>query len=122
MKKITIFIYRLLQLDFSASVFAVMENLTPDEVKLLCILPPFLCNYEDVLVKYFGDNSPNAAWDLLHTLLQLQENLKFIIRCRCEEEQSPPMASSSCIKKSTETSNSNFIQEMKETRGQIKSY
>ena len=70
-----------------------MENLTTEEVRLLCILPPFLCSYDDIMIKYFGENPPNAAWEFLCTLLQLQENLKFIERRRRVEEQSLTMAS-----------------------------
>ena len=55
---------------------------------LLCILPPFLCTYNDIVIKYFGENPPNATREFLCTLLELQENLKFIKRRRRVEEQS----------------------------------
>ena len=100
-KKYTIDNYRLLILDFfyDASVF-IMKKLTREEVRLLCNLPPFLCSYNDIVIKYFGENPPDAAWEFLCTSLQLRVNLKFIKRRRRVEKQSLTMPSSSSTRDS----------------------
>ena len=72
-----------------------MKKLTTEEVRLLCNLPPFLCSYDDIVIKYFKQNPPNATWEFLCTLLQLRVNLKFIKRPRRVEKQSLTMPSSS---------------------------
>ena len=81
-----------------------MKKLTPEEVRLLRNLPPFLWRYNDIIIKYSGENSLNAAWKFLCTLLQRRENLKFIKRRRRVEEQSLTMACSSSTSNSIQTS------------------
>ena len=88
-----------------------MKKLTPEEVRLLGNLPPFLCSCSDIVIQYFGENHSNAAWKFLCTLLQLRENLKFIKRRRRVEEQSLTMASSSSTSNSIQNIEKNVTKE-----------
>ena len=97
-----------------------MKKLTPEEVRLLCNLPPFLCSYNDIVIKYFEENPPNAAWEFLCTLLQLRVNLKFIKRRRCVEKQSLTMPSSSSTSDSIQNIKNNVTKETRILQKKIK--
>lgn len=51
-----------------------MDHLSPDEVKFLCCVPPFLCEYSEIIIKHFGSTPPQKAWQILEDFLSLQEN------------------------------------------------
>ena len=97
-----------------------MKKLTPEEVRLLCNLPPFLCSYNDIVIKYFGENPPNAAWEFLCTLLQLRVNLKFIKRRRRVEKQSLTMPSSSSTNDLMQNIENNVTKETRILQKKIK--
>ena len=97
-----------------------MKKLTPEEVRLLCNLPPFLCSYNDIVIKYFRENPPNGAWEFLCTLLQLRVNLKFIKRRRRVEKQLLTMPSSSSTNDSMQNIENNVTKETRILQKKIK--
>lgn len=73
-----------------------MDNLSPDEVKFLCTLPPFLVDYDEIVIRHYGENPPQKAWDCLESFRDLQNNLDRIKLHRCAPQSEHHLSVEDC--------------------------
>lgn len=60
-----------------------MDELSPDQLRQLCCFPPFFCDYEDAVLKHFGDDPPDTIYDFLNDIVEFQRNLG---KVKCEQD------------------------------------
>lgn len=59
-----------------------MDKLTADQLMALSRLPPYVVDWDDLIVKHWGDEAPERVYEFLNDIRRFQENLLMLQRER----------------------------------------